>query len=192
MGRRILIVLLLSLLLIVSVVWIRTQPVLISNEGMNPEVLNALPATNKRVLQICVNSGERIAPSYAQSVCTEFAISVIDSISPLTKKLKNEIRIITEEDLATLIEEDSPITKGIASALSNGGLGEEIDPYHTKPGDFVQLWTVLGTRAFGHCGIVVEAVPGETLTLYSSHPITGGFGKQVYLWPDKAYFVRLR
>jgi hypothetical protein len=60
------------------------------------------------------------------------------------------------------------------------------------PGDFVQFWNVFKGQAYGHCGIVLDIQPNKTITLYSSHPLTGGYGKQAYLWPDKIYFVRLK
>ena len=79
------------------------------------------------------------------------------------------------------------------TALLRNNKGIEIkDSSEVLPGDFVQFWKVFQGRAYGHCGIVLGIEPNKTLTLYSSHPFTGGYGTQEYLWPEKTYFVRLK
>jgi hypothetical protein len=120
-------------------------------------------------------------------------IKVIDKVKPLTRTEKNDIRIITDSQLDSLVEADSPIIKGVQTALLRNNKGIEVkDNSEVLPGDFVQFWKVFQGRAYGHCGIVLDIEPNKTLTLYSSHPFTGGYGTQEYLWPEKTYFVRLK
>lgn len=106
---------------------------------------------------------------------------------------KNKIRIITHEDIPMLLARESPVIKGVHTSLIEAFKGEEItEPGAVRPGDFVQFWnTYLGTP-YGHCGVVFDVEPYESITIYSSHPVTGGYGKQKFLWPDQVFFVRLR
>jgi hypothetical protein len=111
----------------------------------------------------------------------------------LTKTEKNDIRIITDSQLDSLVEAESPIIKGVQTALLKSNKGIEIkESSEVLPGDFVQFWKVFRGRPYGHCGIVLDIKPDRTLTLYSSHPLTDGYGTQRYLWPEKIYFVRLK
>jgi hypothetical protein len=83
--------------------------------------------------------------------------------------------------------------KGVQTALVKNNKGIEIqDSTDVMPGDFVQFWNGFGGSSYGHCGIVSEIRPGESITLYSSHPITDGFGVQKFLWPSRLFVVRLR
>ena len=58
-------------------------------------------------------------------------------------------------------------------------------------GDFVQFWNAYLGIPYGHCGVVFAVEPYKSLTIYLSLPVTGGYGKQKYLWPDHVFFVRL-
>ena len=152
-----------------------------------------LPEKNKKILAYVEANGRTVAPEYHAVVCTEFLINVLDKFEPLTKKEKRDIRIITDEDLSDLIEKDAPIIKGVQTALVNSGKGIVIeDPADVLPGDLVQFWDTFYGGAWGHCGIVAQLEPTESLTLHSSHPFTSGYGIQQFEWPDKAFFVRLR
>jgi hypothetical protein len=176
-----------------TIFWFNTQPVWPVDKTVEREVLDNLPVKNKEIIEFVEAKGQNLAPTYKGAVCTEFVIKVIDNVKPLTKAEKNDIRIITNSELDSLIEAGSPIIKGVQTALLKGDKGIEIkESADVLPGDFVQFWNVFQGKAYGHCGIVLDIDPNRTLTLYSSHPFTGGYGKQKYLWPEKIYFVRLR
>jgi hypothetical protein len=173
--------------------WFNTQPVWVTDTKLERDALNDLPVKNKKIIELIEASGALIAPSYEAAVCTEFVIHVIDSLDTLTKKEKNDIRIITNEELNNLIAIESPLIKGVQTALVGSNKGIEVDKMeNVKPGDFVQFWNVYQGKAYGHCGVVLNINPNRTLTLYSSHPFTNGYGKQKFWWPDKMYFVRLQ
>lgn len=180
-------------LVAIMVIWFNTQPVWPVERVVQHETLRILPAKNKAVVDFIEAKGQELAPTYESAVCTEFVIKVIDHISPLTKGEKNDIRIITNSRLDSLIEVDSPIIKGVQTALLKDNKGTAIyESREVLPGDFVQFWNVFQGNAYGHCGIVLDIEPDKKFTLYSSHPFTGGFGTQEYPWPDKVYFVRLK
>ena len=195
MKRVLIFVLIICLGLVVTfaVFWFNTQPVWLVNKTVEKETLNNLPVKNKAIIEFIEAKGPALAPTYKAAVCTEFVIKVIDNVKSLTKAEKNDIRIITNSELDSLIEADSPIIKGVQTALIKGAKGIAIkESTDVLPGDFVQFWNVFQGKAYGHCGIVLDIDPNKTLTLYSSHPFTGGYGKQEYLWPEKIYFVRLK
>ena len=195
MKRGIIIGLIVSLTLVVTfgVFWFNTQPVWVVDKKIEKEVLDRLPIKNKKIIEFIEVKGPELAPTYKAAVCTEFVIKVINNLDPLTKTEKNDIRIMTNAELDSLIEAESPIIKGVQTALVKGGKGIEIkESMNVLPGDFVQFWNVFQGKGYGHCGIVLNIDPNKTITLYSSHPFTGGYGKQEYLWPEKIYFVRLK
>jgi hypothetical protein len=178
---------------VLGTIWFNTQPVWPVDREIETNKLEALPVTNREVVEFIQAEGQDLAPTYESVVCTEFVIKVIDQVKPLTKTEKNDIRIITDSQLDSLVEADSPIIKGVQTALLRNNKGIEIkESSEVLPGDFVQFWKVFQGRAYGHCGIVLDIEPNKTLTLYSSHPFTGGYGTQEYLWPEKTYFVRLK
>ena len=182
-----------GLIVILGTIWFNTQPVWPVDREISISKLKDLPETNRRVVELTAAKGRDIAPTYESVVCTEFVIKVIDGVKPLTKAEKNDIRIITNSKLDSLIDADSPIIKGVQTALLRNGKGTEItESRNVLPGDFVQFWNVFQGKAYGHCGIVLDIEPNKTLTLYSSHPFTRGFGTQEYLWPENIYFVRLK
>lgn len=181
-----------AVVFILGTYWLDTQPIGIVDEEVSAEVFDNLPARNKRIIQLVEARGDSFAPNYKDAVCTEFVIKVINNFSTLTKDEKNDIRIITTDDLGDLIRKDSPVIKGVQTALVNSNKGIAIDVADVKPGDFVQFWDVYCGKEFGHCGVVLESDPGKTLTVFSSHPLTNGYGKQKYLWPDKVFFARLQ
>ncbi len=134
-----------------------------------------------------------LRPLISKTVCTEFVIQVIEAFHPLTKKEKKDIRIITDQPLVDMIERDDAIIKGVYTSLVSGGKGAAVsDPIDVKPGDFVQFWNTVYGSSWGHCGIVKAIVPSESITMYSSHPITNGYGIHTFDWPDKIYFARLK
>lgn len=152
-----------------------------------------IPEKNRKILAYVEANGKSVAPEYHKVVCTEFVIKVLDQFEPLSKQEKKDIRIITENDLNDLIESDAAIIKGVQTALVKSGKGIVIDdPKQVLPGDLVQFWDTFLGGAWGHCGIVSQIEPNETLTLHSSHPFTGGYGIQTFNWPDKTFFVRLQ
>jgi hypothetical protein len=182
-----------GLVLVLGTIWFNTQPVWPVDREIEIGELKNLPVTNRKVVELTATKGHDLAPTYESAVCTEFVIKVIDGVNPLTETEKNDIRIITNSRLDSLIDADSPIIKGVQTALLRNGKGTEIaETKKVLPGDFVQFWNVFQGKAYGHCGIVLDIEPDKTLTLYSSHPFTGGYGAQEYLWPEKVYFVRLK
>jgi hypothetical protein len=173
--------------------WVHTQPVWIVDEQVDDDLLATLPETNKNIIEFIEQKGRLIAPNYENVVCTEFVTEVIDQFASLTIEEKRAISIITNEDLQFLIKNESPVIKGVQTALTTNNKGITIDnPEEVRPGDFVQFWNEHGGKPRGHCGIVLSIEPNETLTLFSSHSLTNGYGKQKYLWPDKVFFVRLK
>lgn len=176
-----------------GIFWYHTQPVWIVDTEIDPGVLDNLPDKNRRLIEFIETKGVELAPTYQSAVCTEFVIKAISNIDSLTTTEKNDIRIITTAALDSLIDADAPIIKGVQTALVKGGKGFEVQELKdVLPGDLVQFWNVFQGKGYGHCGIVLDINPNKTITLYSSHPITGGFGKQAYLWPEKIYFARLK
>jgi hypothetical protein len=173
--------------------WASTQPILVTtNRKVSELTLRDVPPKNKEIIAFIEENGARLAPTYAEAVCTEFVIKVVNEFGPLSKKEKNGIRIITSDRLDSLVLHEAPIIKGIQSALIQGDKGVEISTQEVMPGDFVQFWNGYQGGLWGHCGVVMEIIPNESLTVYSSHPMTNGYGKQKFLWPDKVYFVRLK
>jgi hypothetical protein len=173
--------------------WTNTQPVWIVANEMAKDVLDNLPLKNKQIVELIEINGKEIAPNYKDVACTEFVIKVIDNFDPLTQAEKNDIRIITKQGLDSLIINESPIIRGVQTALLDANKGTRIDKIEDiKPGDFVQFWNLYLGKQYGHCGVVFQIDPNRTITLYSSHPLTDGYGKQAYLWPDKLYAVRLK
>ncbi|MBL0740166.1 hypothetical protein [Chryseolinea lacunae] len=173
--------------------WIRTQPIRVEHQKIDRVVFTRLPPRNRQLLDFIETTGKSLAPRYDEAVCTEFVIKVIDPFKPLSATDKRAIRIITGDNLPALVHDDAPIIRGVQEALVNSGKGVAIDSAaHVLPGDFVQFWNVYNGKAYGHCGVVMEIEPEKSLTLYSSHPMTDGYGKQKFLWPGKTYFVRLK
>lgn len=174
--------------------WAHTQPVWVyPHRQADRTFLDALPSRNKAVIAFIEAEGAHIAPTYAQAVCTEFVIEAIEPFAPLTREEKRAVRIITDQNLMTLVQAESPVIKGVQQALVQGRKGMMVTHVEdVRPGDFVQFWNVYGGHVSGHCGIVAAITPHRTVTVYSSHPLTGGYGRQLYLWPDKAFFVRLQ
>jgi len=173
--------------------WIHTQPIWVCDSQHDPKVLSHLPNRNKLVVDWIETHGTDLAPTYEEAVCTEFVINVLDHFGPLSKDEKRKLRIITQENIIELLNRRSSVIRGVQTALYQSHRGIIIERAEdVRPGDFVQIWNVYQGQEYGHCGIVFDIVPHQSLTLYSSHPLTGGYGKQQYLWPDQAYFVRLK
>lgn len=173
--------------------WINTQPIWVSkNKTVDKDILLKTPEKNIQIINFVEAHGQELAPDYEGAVCTEFVIKVIDQFDKLSLNEKNTIRIITSKKLDSLILADSPITKGVQTALTKGNKGVVIDKIEkVRPGDFVQFWNLYKDKEYGHCGVVLEINPNESITVFSSHPMTKGYGKQKFLWPDKMYFARL-
>ena len=160
------------------------------SRAVSPE---SVPELNKKLLEYARKHGSKISPTYEKAVCTEFLIQVIEPFRPLTRKEKNDIRILTKEPLGSLVEKEDPVIKGVQTALVKSGKGEVINkPEDVLPGDLVQFWTSWLWYPSGHCGVVVSLEPGKKLTMYSSQSSTNGFGKYAIEWPAKTYFVRLK
>ncbi len=151
-----------------------------------------VPERNKAILNYVNKKGRSLAPDYHSVVCTEYIIKVIEDFQPLTKRSKRDIRIITDEDLSVLVEREDDIIKGVQTAFARNNIGSSILNFkEVSPGDFVQFWNTDFSFSWGHCGIVSEIVPGESITMYSSHPVTDGYGIHKFSWPDKVFFARL-
>jgi hypothetical protein len=172
--------------------WLSIQPSHAEVVTYKPVASPSIPEKNQKLLAYIEANGRTVAPDYREVVCTEFVIKVLDAFEPLTKQEKKDIRIITEDDLAELINADAAIIKGVQTALVKAGKGVVInDPDKVLPGDLVQFWDTFYGGAWGHCGVVSQIDPNKTLTLHSSHPFTGGYGIQTFNWPEKVFFVRL-
>jgi hypothetical protein len=171
--------------------WINTQPVQILNAGL-PNDLEDIPVRNRQVIEFVEAKGRMLAPDYKQVVCTEFVIKVIERFVPLTTAEENKIRIVTKEDLPMLLAHQSPVIKGVHTSLIEADKGEVVEPEAVRSGDFVQFWNTYLGIPYGHCGVVFDVEPYTSISIYSSHPVTGGYGKQKYLWPDQVFFVRLK
>lgn len=174
--------------------WLQTKPL---PTMTNPPVIltdvSEIPPKNKRIIEYVEANGDLIAPTYQKAVCTEFVIQVIEAFNPLTKKERKDIRIITDRALNEMIKQDDDIIKGVYTALVSGGKGNAVsDPRDVQPGDFVQFWNTSYGWSWGHCGIVKAIVLSESIILYSSHPMTNGYGTHTFDWPDKIYFARLK
>ena len=150
----------------------------------------SIPQKNKDVIESVVKFGPTISSSYEKAVCTELVIQILEKFTPLTKTDKSRVRIITNENVYTLLKQNSPIPKGVYYALTSKGIGQPIDTLSkVLPGDLVQFWT--GT--WGHCGIVKSVdLESKTMELYSSFPSTSGYGIQTFDIPEYCYFVRLK
>jgi len=153
-------------------------------------VQDSIPARNKQIIDTVVKYGPTISPTYKKAVCTELIIPVIEKFHKLNKADKNHIRIITKRNIQQLLEEDSPVPKGVYYALIEKGIGEPVgDMNKVLPGDFVQFWT----KTWGHCGIVKSIdVDNGTMELYSSFPSTNGYGIQLFRIPEYCFFVRMK
>jgi len=174
--------------------WIHTQPIWVhKNRKIDERILSQTPLKNKQIIGFIEAHGSELARTYEESVCTEFVIKVIDQFGELSADEKNIIRIITTDKLDSLIQIESPVVKGVQTALIKAHKGIEINNYdEVRPGDFVQFWNSYQNKQYGHCGVVLEVNPNESLVVYSSHPVTDGYGKQKFSWPEKIFFVRLQ
>jgi hypothetical protein len=174
--------------------WVNTQPVGIISGRINPnKYQEELPSRNKQVIAFVEANGVNLAPDYQQVKCTDFVVRVIERFVALSEEERNQINIITNEDLNTLIENESAIIKGVQTSLIRGSKGIEIIGLDdVRPGDFVQFWNEYLGTPYGHCGVIFDVEPYHSISLYSSHPLTHGYGKQKYMWPDKVFFVRLK
>ncbi|MCL2328188.1 MAG: hypothetical protein FWC39_06695 [Bacteroidetes bacterium] len=153
---------------------------------------NSIPLKNQCVIDTVLKYGQKISPTYQKAVCTELVIKIIEKFYVLDKTDKSRIRIITNQDIPTLLNNNSSITKGVYYALTTKGIGIPIDNLQeVLAGDFVQFWT--DTQSWGHCGIV-KSIDYETNTmlLYSSFPTTNGYGVQNFNIPQYCWFVRLK
>ena len=149
-----------------------------------------IPDRNKSVIDTTIKYGPGISPTYKKAVCTELVIQIIEKFYSLDRIDKSRIRIITNKDIHTLLENNSSIPKGVYYALTKRGIGLPIDDMQqVKPGDFVQFWT----ETWGHCGVVKSIHPDtNTMELYSSFPSTNGYGIQRFNIPKHCYFIRLK
>lgn len=195
MKRWLLLILIVSLIgagLYFASYWIHTQPIQILNAHTVHDS-EGMPTRNKQIIEFVEANGGALAPDYRQVVCTEFVIKVIENFVPLTTSEANKIRIITDEDIPTLLMKESPVIKGVHTSLIQANKGVEvIHPEDVKPGDFVQFWNSYLGIPYGHCGVVFSVESYKAISIYSSHPVTGGYGKQKFLWPDQIFFVRLK
>lgn len=151
-----------------------------------------LPFKNQCVIDTVLKYGQKISPTYQKAVCTELVIKILEKFYVLNNTDKSRIRIITNEDIATLLHNNSPVPKGVYYALITKGIGTPIDNVQeVVAGDFVQFWTAV--NSWGHCGIVKSIdYENNTVQLYSSFPSTDGYGVHTFPIPEYRYFVRLK
>lgn len=172
--------------------WRSTQPVKISSlESIPIQVIEKLPNKNKKIIEYIETRGKALAPSYEEVVCTDYVINVLSNFYKVSKQEKRDIQIITNEDLNRLLERDADVMKGVCNALLKSDRGIAVSRAEVQQGDFVQFWNVFGNSCYGHCGIV-KSIDRQQITIYSSHPMTNGFGIHTFQFPDKACFVRLK
>ena len=146
---------------------------------------------NQKVIEVVEKYGPSISPTYHQAVCTEMVIGVLEHLCDLTNDDKSNIRIIIYEDVYELMDNGSPLPKGVYYALTKNEMGIPIDDQkQVLPGDFVQFWY---PNSWGHCGIL-HSIDTSTniMKLYSSFPSTDGYGIQEFDIPSYCYFVRLK
>lgn len=145
---------------------------------------------NQKVIETVEKFGPIISPTYETAVCTELVIEILDHLVELDSIDRSKIRIIIVEDVYALIENGSPLPKGVYHALTSNGKGIPIDDFKdVLPGDFVQFWY---PHSWGHCGILHSIdLEKKMMKLYSSFPSTSGYGIQEFEIPDYCYFVRL-
>lgn len=148
-----------------------------------------IPTKNILVIATVKKHGPEISPTYEKAVCTELVIQVIEKIQPLETIDKKRIRIITNENIQELLQENSPIPKGVFYALTEKEIGFAVKKEDVLEGDFVQFWT----ETWGHCGIVKSInLDKKEMELYSSFPSTNGYGIQKFSIPEHVFFVRLK
>lgn len=110
-----------------------------------------IPAKNKLLLQYTAEHGPDISPTYEAAVCTEYVISILSKFGAVSSKTKTDIRIITDKPISELLEEGSPVPKGIYTALINAKSGVAVDKMEdVKAGDFVQFWNHYNGKYVGH------------------------------------------
>ena len=162
----------------------------LSNSLLGQTVNSTLPVKNQQIIDTVLKYGPSISPTYQKAVCTELVIRIIEKFHRLNKQDKKRIRIITNDDIKTLMAKNSPVPKGVYYALTANDMGTAIDSlYHVLPGDFVQFWN----DTWGHCGIIKQInISNKTMDLYSSFPSTNGYGIQRFAIPDYCYFVRFK
>jgi hypothetical protein len=154
---------------------------------------STVPERNKAILRYAATQGPSIAPTYQSSVCTEYIITILSHFTKLSTDQKSKIRIITQQDIESLLKSNSPIPQGVAYALSSTGAGTIVKKEEVLAGDFVQFWNTYRGQTTGHCGIVraLDLKKG-LISLYSSSPSTKGHGEQLYVMPDYVFFVRMK
>lgn len=149
-----------------------------------------IPEKNKKIVDLVKKFGPEISPTYEKAVCTELVIQILEKSINLNETDKKRIRIITQENIQKLLNENSDIPKGVYFALNEKGIGIPINNHEDViEGDFVQFWT----ETWGHCGIVkrIDSKKNE-MELYSSFPSTNGYGIQNFNIPKYAFFIRLK
>ena len=150
---------------------------------------DSIAPKNKKIIAYTATHGASIAPAYNTAVCTEFIIGVLQHFTTLTRQDKKRIRIITNENINDLLQQNSDVPKGVYYALLSSGKGKPVTSLSKiMPGDFVQFWE----PGWGHCGIVHSInIQDNTMQLYSSNPSTNGYGIQTFNIPVNCWFVRL-
>lgn len=152
-----------------------------------------LPERNRQVIDTVLKYGPSISPTYQTAVCTELVIGILGHFFDLTQEDRINVRIHLDEglDVYKLIDEGSPLPKGVYHALTSNGKGIPIDDLHQAlPGDFVQFWY---PRSWGHCGILHHIdFERNLIFLYSSYPSTNGYGIQHFVLPEYCHIVRLK
>ena len=152
--------------------------------------IKEIPPKNQLLVKAAKEFGPDISATYEKAVCTELVIQVLEKVQPLTKTDKRRIRIITNEDIQQLLNDNSNLPKGVYYALSEKVIGIPVsDQNEVQEGDLVQFWT----ETWGHCGIVKSIDPAKNeMELYSSFPSTNGYGIQKFPIPAHSFFVRLK
>lgn len=134
--------------------------------------------------------------SAAQTIdCTTFITAVIEKLNggngeyPWTDGLALDVVrginiYLGGDNLENAINSNDERIKGVAYALSNNGLGIEINPVDVKPGDFIQYWYQSGGKWHGHAAIIESirrTTSDKNLTyIYGAHQSLGSIGTSTY------------
>lgn len=168
---------------------VETPLAVVDSTSAQPVIIE-LPEKNKLIIEATKKFGPGISPTYEKAVCTELVIQVLEKVQSLDANDKSRIRIITNENIHQLLDQNSNIPKGVYYSLLAKERGIPIENIKdVLEGDLVQFWT----ESWGHCGIVKSVNPDKNeMELYSSFPSTNGYGIQKFSIPKHSFFVRLQ
>jgi hypothetical protein len=144
--------------------------------------------------------------------CVQFVLATLEECTQTTfnEEFRNAVLInnmskaeLVPQNLAKLVEEGDPRTKGVQTALITAKLGTEVQPDQARPGDFIQYWMKKKDGSwFGHSGILNEVSQKNgkpEATIFGSHRSEGGIAVSTFKLkligaPEerRIYLVRLK